>query len=357
MTSFIDATKPVYGGPTTASVRANFQTAHDEISALQAAVAPPSFDVGALVLGGGAGASPIASSLWTEAAGVLTANYSAAGGFLGTQGIYLAGLSGGNQGVQIDGYASVNIVGRRANGTPAAPSPPTANQTLLSVTGGGHDGAAWSNQGGAAISIISGAPWAVGDHSGEVQFSVTPIGSTVRGNACKIAQDSGLMWSGVTGGSKGVGSINLQAGYYIQGVNILTGKSRGQTTPQNPAGTTSATAVMMGLAGSIQPQFNTAVLVAFCGSAANSVAAAGGTVQICWGTGTAPANGAALTGTAIGSVQAFTSPSAAGKVPFCLTAVLTGLTAGTAYWIDLAVAAVGGGTATVSSVATSRHEI
>ncbi len=37
MTSAIDPTVPVTGTPTTASVRANFQTAHDEISALQAA--------------------------------------------------------------------------------------------------------------------------------------------------------------------------------------------------------------------------------------------------------------------------------------------------------------------------------
>ena len=35
MTSQIDPTLPVTGTPTTASVRGNFQTAHDEISALQ----------------------------------------------------------------------------------------------------------------------------------------------------------------------------------------------------------------------------------------------------------------------------------------------------------------------------------
>ena len=37
MTSQIDVTIPVTGNPTTASVRANFQTAADEISALQIA--------------------------------------------------------------------------------------------------------------------------------------------------------------------------------------------------------------------------------------------------------------------------------------------------------------------------------
>ena len=41
MTSQIDPTLPVTGTPTTASVRGNFQTAHDEISALQALPAAP----------------------------------------------------------------------------------------------------------------------------------------------------------------------------------------------------------------------------------------------------------------------------------------------------------------------------
>lgn len=39
MTSAIDATKPVQGTPTTASVRANMLTAKNEISALQASLA------------------------------------------------------------------------------------------------------------------------------------------------------------------------------------------------------------------------------------------------------------------------------------------------------------------------------
>ena len=39
MTSQIDPTVPIYGDPTTASVRNNFQTAADEITALQEALA------------------------------------------------------------------------------------------------------------------------------------------------------------------------------------------------------------------------------------------------------------------------------------------------------------------------------
>jgi hypothetical protein len=43
MTSMVDAAVPVYGNPTTASVRGNFQIIHDEITALQALMAPGPF--------------------------------------------------------------------------------------------------------------------------------------------------------------------------------------------------------------------------------------------------------------------------------------------------------------------------
>lgn len=47
MPSMIDPTLPVYGNPTTDSVRSNFQIAADEITALQAAVLAPPLTVSA----------------------------------------------------------------------------------------------------------------------------------------------------------------------------------------------------------------------------------------------------------------------------------------------------------------------
>lgn len=77
----------------------------------------------------------------------------------------------------------------------------------------------------------------------------------------------------------------------------------------------------------------------------STVVDTGITFQMCHGTGTAPANGAAQTGTATGSVVEFTQPSAATAagdvhVPFSTAWAISGLTVGTAYWIDLTAQAV-----------------
>jgi hypothetical protein len=76
-----------------------------------------------------------------------------------------------------------------------------------------------------------------------------------------------------------------------------------------------------------------------CGDVINSGIAGVATLQIYFGTGTAPANNVAASGTAAGTVINFVASTAAGKVPFSITVYLTGLIAGTAYWLDLAATA------------------
>lgn len=122
-------------------------------------------------------------------------------------------------------------------------------------------------------------------------------------------------------------------------------------------GTTSTTAKMMGLAGSITPNNAGTVLIIVSGTISNSKNANKSLVQLYTGTGTAPANGVAITGTARGTQQTSSIPAAAGEEPFCVTALVTGLTPGTAYWIDLAVASSAtSGTASVSNVTISAME-
>src|SRR5439155_1649764 len=72
------------------------------------------------------------------------------------------------------------------------------------------------------------------------------------------------------------------------------------STPLNPTGTADTTGKMMGLAGAITPQVTGNIRIAVCGSIANNTIADGGKLQIRVGTGTAPNNGDALTGTAYG---------------------------------------------------------
>lgn len=124
----------------------------------------------------------------------------------------------------------------------------------------------------------------------------------------------------------------------------------GVTGTASPTGTTSTTGVMMGLAGAITPRVGGRVLIIVTGVAANNTIADGASIQIRYGTGTAPTNGAALTGSTLGLLKNFVAETAAGKNGFGASYVVTGLTVGTAYWIDLSLKAVTGGTATIFDV-------
>lgn len=134
-----------------------------------------------------------------------------------------------------------------------------------------------------------------------------------------------------------------------------------QSTPNDPTGTASTTGVMMGLAVPITPQFSGRLLVFINGNLTNSTATAGdgAKAQIRYGTGTAPANAAALTGTTAGSIQTSVLERATANdlQTFALTALVTGLTLGTAVWLDISLAAIVGGTAIAKNLSVTAVEI
>jgi hypothetical protein len=134
-----------------------------------------------------------------------------------------------------------------------------------------------------------------------------------------------------------------------------------QSSPANPTGTTDLTGKMMGLAGSITPAQTGRVMIIVTGNLSNSTAAAGdgAKTQIRYGTGSAPANAGALTGTTAGSLisMLLERATASDPFPFCVAAVVTGLTIGTAYWIDLSLAAIAAGTAILTNLSISVVEI
>lgn len=130
-------------------------------------------------------------------------------------------------------------------------------------------------------------------------------------------------------------------------------------SPADPTGTTSATAVMMGLGSTatITPARKTVVVFTVMGQMANNTLNDGATVQLRYGTGTAPTNGAAVTGTQGGNSQTSTALVANERSGFCIIARVTGLTLGTAYWFDVAVNRVTGGTATVTGCTLTAYEV
>jgi hypothetical protein len=110
--------------------------------------------------------------------------------------------------------------------------------------------------------------------------------------------------------------------------------------PSNPASTTSTTLVMMGLGSTcaFTPASSGKVLVNVIAYVATATAAVSATVGARYGTGTAPSNGAAVTGTAFGGAAdpAVTGSGTGNRSCVAFTAVLS-LSASTAYWFDLAL--------------------
>ena len=130
-------------------------------------------------------------------------------------------------------------------------------------------------------------------------------------------------------------------------------------SPVAPASTT--TYFMQGLAGAITPNRSGNILLIISGTVIDSTVTAGDGIeyQLSYGTGAAPANTAALVGTQVGEPQSYknvnTVVAADVAAPFSTSAVITGLTLGTAYWLDLAAKSLGtassGGLSNVSVTA------
>lgn len=118
-----------------------------------------------------------------------------------------------------------------------------------------------------------------------------------------------------------------------------------QASPSNPTGATTTT-VMMGFGVAtcrITPVYSSRMHVSIQGYLNDATTGAAINVQARYGTGSGPANGSASTGTGVGStVTATVVAGGAIDIPFKLGGVITGLTPGTAVWLDLAISATSG---------------
>lgn len=123
--------------------------------------------------------------------------------------------------------------------------------------------------------------------------------------------------------------------YYPHPSNLVS------VTPSDPGAITSATYQMLGLgvAGAnawiMTPQVTGRILMIVAGDITQSNTATTGTVQLSYGTSSAPANTNAVTGTQVGAQPFFTGLTGALTAPFSLVFVVTGLVIGTAYWLDV----------------------
>ena len=164
--------------------------------------------------------------------------------------------------------------------------------------------------------------------------------------------------SGFSGFSGPAGTSGFSGPSGVSGYSGFMGTGNtSYSLPVDPAVTASTTGVMMGLAGSFTPVGSGVAEIIVCGDISNNTNGNGAQVQIRYGIGSAPANAAALTGTTLGGLAKYV-PDATSSIrnPFAVSGVVN-LTAGTTYWIDVGLAAIGGGQARIQDVSISAFEI
>lgn len=149
--------------------------------------------------------------------------------------------------------------------------------------------------------------------------------------------------TGVTGGTSAALLYDNAGTLGNQSLATLFGNlATFSATPTAPTGATST--VMMGLGASckITPAVTGRVLVTFYQNVFHSAVGGSVQIQLYYGTGTAPSNGAAATGTAYGSNPGMEQATAPFFTTVTITAVITGLTPGTPYWFDEKMTTSGG---------------
>ncbi|HTA83602.1 MAG TPA: collagen-like protein [Bacteroidia bacterium] len=197
--------------------------------------------------------------------------------------------------------------------------------------------------------------------NGGIFYSTATAGAILAGTATanKVLQSgaSGApTWSTATypatAGTKGNYMVS-------DGTNFIsTGPNASQTNVASPTGVNRTAALMQGLGATITPGASGKILVVISAQIANSTLNDGGRIQLYYGTGTAPANGAAVTGTAVGGTIEYGDVKTAGNFyPISTNVIITGLTTGTTYWVDLSLIALTGGTASLSNVSISIIEL
>lgn len=180
------------------------------------------------------------------------------------------------------------------------------------------------------------------------------------GTAGSIVVNGGVLGtpsSGTGTNITGLSATNVTAGT-LSNARLAWNGAVLTVNPSNPTGTTSVTQVMAGIGSgcTITPASSTRLYIRITGDGSNTNAGIGTLVQARFGTGAAPANGAAATGTTIGAQIAGVSPAANNNFPFTIGGIATGLTPGTAYWVDVGFAA-GTNTSSLTNLTCVAYEL
>ncbi len=195
--------------------------------------------------------------------------------------------------------------------------------------------------GGAYIYRVGGTDVAVTD--GGTSLSALTANNLIIGNGTSAPTFLAPGASGNVATSNGTTWVSSTAASY-------------QATPADPAATTSAIGVMMGIAGSITPTATGKIFIIISGNISCNNGSVLLKTQIRYGTSTAPINGAALAGSTTGSLLEMTSPNNNFFVPFSCNSIVTGLTLSTPYWVDLSLSTASN-TGSLNNISISIYEL
>ena len=145
------------------------------------------------------------------------------------------------------------------------------------------------------------------------------------------------------------------------GVGSPSGASPGYFTPTNPSQIAGAAFKMLGLGSTIHltpARTGKVRLTLSYGGIAVGTGATGST-KIAYGSGTAPLNGAAATGTVVGGTYTVGGTAAASSTETVITrsVIVQGLTVGTSYWFDVQANCSMGTSAGVTKVEATLEEL
>jgi hypothetical protein len=152
---------------------------------------------------------------------------------------------------------------RVGNGTNALPTVITSGTELCEFNAWGYDGTTYVGP-AAALRLFGAGTWSVTSRPTEMRFATVASGSTTLTDRWHVAPTGGLYADGVTGGDKGVGTVNT-TGIFVNGGalgGVATATAPLQVTGNDMSlGTRSANAVLAGptSGGAAAPAFRALV--------------------------------------------------------------------------------------------------
>lgn len=163
-------------------------------------------------------------------------------------------------------------------------------------------------------------------------------------SSIQLSNGKGISIATTAGANPCVATCNLTVNQSLTNATL-------NASPGNPTNTTSTVGVMMGLGTTcvITPIYSTRILIHIQGQVTNTTTGISATVTLRFGTGTAPVNGAALTGNVLTPGIVAGANPANYSLPFNVGGITTGLTVGQAVWFDVSLAA-GANTAAMSNL-------